>query len=43
MRNGITENRLRFVGYGDSHPAAPNDSEANKRKNRRVEFMVLSI
>jgi outer membrane protein OmpA-like peptidoglycan-associated protein len=43
MRNGISENRLRFVGYGDSHPAAPNDSEENKRKNRRVEFMVLSI
>lgn len=43
MRNGITENRLRFVGYGDSRPAAPNDSEENKRKNRRVEFVVLSI
>jgi outer membrane protein OmpA-like peptidoglycan-associated protein len=43
MRNGITESRLRFVGYGDSRPAAPNDSEENKRKNRRVEFVVVSI
>ncbi|GEM_PF-3099078 len=41
VRQGIAENRLRFTGYGDNRPAAPNDSEANKRKNRRVEFVVL--
>ncbi len=38
----IAENRLRHAGYGDTHPAAPNDSEDNKRKNRRVEFVVLA-
>ena len=43
IRNGIAENRLHHNGYGDSRPAAPNDSEANKRKNRRVEFVVLAI
>lgn len=43
IRNGIPENRLRYNGYGDTRPAAPNDSEENKRKNRRVEFVVLAI
>ncbi|MBC3785252.1 OmpA family protein [Spirosoma utsteinense] len=43
IRNGISENRLRPNGYGDSRPAAPNDSEENKRKNRRVEFVVLAL
>ncbi len=42
-RKGIAETRLRYTGYGDSKPAAPNDSEENKRKNRRVEFVVLAI
>ncbi len=43
VRQGIAEDRLRAAGYGDNRPAAPNDSEANKRKNRRVEFVVLTI
>ncbi|MFD2570419.1 OmpA family protein [Spirosoma soli] len=43
LRNGIAENRLRYNGYGDTRPAAPNDSEENKRKNRRVEFVVLAL
>lgn len=43
VRNGIAEKRLRYTGYGDSRPAAPNDSEDNKRKNRRVEFVVLAL
>ncbi|MVM29186.1 OmpA family protein [Spirosoma sp. HMF4905] len=43
VRNGIAEKRLRHNGYGDTKPAAPNDSEENKRKNRRVEFVVLAM
>ena len=42
-RNGIAENRLRSNGYGHRRPAAPNDSEENKRKNRRVEFVVIAL
>lgn len=38
----IAEDRLRHNGYGDARPAAANDSEDNKRKNRRVEFVVLA-
>ena len=43
VKNGISDERLHHTGYGDSRPAAPNDSEMNKRKNRRVEFVVLSM
>lgn len=38
---GISEIRLQSAGYGDTRPAAPNDVEENKRRNRRVEFVVL--
>lgn len=41
ISKGIKEDRLRHAGYGDTHPAAPNDVEDNKRRNRRVEFVVL--
>lgn len=41
INKGIDESRLRYVGYGDARPIAPNDVEANKEKNRRVEFLVL--
>ncbi len=41
LRHAIEPRRLRAFGYGDARPTAPNDSEENKRKNRRVEFVVL--
>lgn len=28
-------------GYGESRPTAPNDTEENKQKNRRVEILVV--
>jgi flagellar motor protein MotB len=28
-------------GFGDLKPLAPNDSDANKAKNRRVELVKL--
>ena len=28
------------IGYGEFHPAALNDTEENRRKNRRVVFFV---
>lgn len=36
---GIDPNRLSVSGYGETKPAYPNDSEENRRKNRRVEFV----
>lgn len=34
--------RLQAKGYGDTKPAAPNDSDANRAKNRRVELRRVS-
>ncbi|MEM7655853.1 MAG: OmpA family protein, partial [Bacteroidota bacterium] len=39
---GIYADRLEAKGYGESQPIAPNDTKANKQKNRRTEFRVLS-
>jgi outer membrane protein OmpA-like peptidoglycan-associated protein len=30
------------AGYGDSRPIVPNDNEANRAKNRRIEFKVVA-
>ena len=43
VSKGIAGNRLTTVGYGESNPVAANDSAANKARNRRIEFTVLSI
>lgn len=37
---GIDQGRLSTVGYGFDRPLAPNDTEANMQKNRRVEVYV---
>ncbi|MEO6348983.1 MAG: OmpA family protein [Aquaticitalea sp.] len=33
--------QFEIKGYGDSQPVAPNDSDENKQKNRRVEILVI--
>ncbi|GAB4027766.1 OmpA family protein [Spirosoma koreense] len=38
---GIRKNRLKAVGRGPLDPVAPNNNEENRKKNRRVEFVVL--
>jgi OmpA-OmpF porin, OOP family len=37
---GISFTRMDAVGYGETQPVAPNDSAANKAKNRRIEFAM---
>lgn len=37
---GIEINRAKAVGYADTRPAVPNDSDANRLKNQRVEFYL---
>jgi outer membrane protein OmpA-like peptidoglycan-associated protein/polyisoprenoid-binding protein YceI len=37
---GVAASRIRSAGYGETRPVAPNDSEANRKKNRRIEFSV---
>ena len=38
---GIDGGRLRPVGYGDTKPLGPNDTDENRAKNRRTEFTIL--
>lgn len=38
---GIAEALVESVGYGESQPVAPNDTPANKAKNRRVEALII--
>ena len=38
---GIQKTRLKAVGRGPIDPIAPNNNEENRRKNRRVEFVVI--
>jgi len=40
-KHGIAGNRMIAKGYGESQPVAPNDTEENMYKNRRVEFTIL--
>lgn len=37
---GVDASRLVSKGYGESKPAVPNDTPANKALNRRVQFMI---
>jgi OmpA-OmpF porin, OOP family len=40
---GVPESMLQAKGFGETKPLVPNTSEENKRKNRRVEFIVVGI
>ncbi len=39
---GVSRLRLAVKGFGETRPLVPNDSEENRRKNRRTEFVILS-
>ena len=39
---GFDPKRLVAIGYGRNYPLATNDSEEGRRRNRRVEIMILS-
>lgn len=41
IKKGIQRSRLQSKGRGSLDPIAPNTSEENRKKNRRVEFVVL--
>ena len=41
ISKGISADRLKAVGYGESNPIAPNDTEEGRAMNRRVGMKVL--
>jgi len=41
VAKGIDAGRLTAVGMGDNRPVAPNDSDADRARNRRTEIKVL--
>ncbi|MBU1618357.1 MAG: flagellar motor protein MotB [Gammaproteobacteria bacterium] len=38
---GFDKNRLVVMGHAETRPLVPNDSESNKRRNRRVEISIM--
>ena len=41
MIDGIDPARVAAMGYGQTHPAAPNDTPAHQAENRRIDVVVL--
>ncbi|MBP5722599.1 MAG: OmpA family protein, partial [Bacteroidales bacterium] len=39
---GVEKERLTWKGYGSSKPCAPNDTPANRAKNRRTEMIITA-
>ncbi len=40
FNKGVAANRIKAIGKGQDEPIAPNDTEENRTKNRRVEFVI---
>lgn len=38
---GLEKDRLVVVGHADTRPLVPNDTEANRKRNRRVEISIM--
>lgn len=43
VAQGVDTGRIQAVGRGPDSPVAPNDTEPNRAKNRRVEMRVLKL
>jgi outer membrane protein OmpA-like peptidoglycan-associated protein len=41
ISKGIDGSRITAIGYGDERPIAPNDTEAGRQQNRRIEATEL--
>jgi len=41
ISKGIDASRMTSIGYGETRPVAPNDTEENMQLNRRVEFKIV--
>jgi outer membrane protein OmpA-like peptidoglycan-associated protein/Tol biopolymer transport system component len=41
ISKGIEPDRVASKGFGESKPVAPNDTDAGRQQNRRVEFLIV--
>ncbi|MGM0574212.1 MAG: OmpA family protein [Myxococcota bacterium] len=41
VSKGIAADRVETKGFGPDRPVAPNDTEAGRKQNRRIEFKIL--
>src|ERR1700733_4580104 len=42
IQNGVARERLSIAGYADTAPINSNDTEEGRRKNRRVDIVILN-
>jgi outer membrane protein OmpA-like peptidoglycan-associated protein len=40
---GISEERVKFDGFGANKPVAKNNTPQGRSQNRRVEFNILAV
>jgi flagellar motor protein MotB len=40
-QNGVEASRLKYMGFGETVPAASNETEEGRRQNRRTEYEIL--
>ena len=40
---GLPPDRVTAAGFGDNHPRAANDDETARRRNRRIEVLLVPI
>jgi OOP family OmpA-OmpF porin len=43
ITHGVAEGRIQTVGYGKDKPLAANKTDEDRRKNRRVEFIIDAL
>jgi len=41
IQGGVASERLSGAGYGEYQPVAPNDDPQSRRRNRRIEIVML--
>ena len=41
IKKGVSSKSINIVGYGESRPKYPNDTEEHRAKNRRVEIEII--
>jgi len=43
INQGIAANRISHSGFGEKQPKFPNQTDEQRRKNRRTEFLLIGL